>query len=239
MTATLPLPVSRVDALRRGAFDVAPIVAGVVPFGVVAGAAAVDAGYSWVEALGFSSLVFAGASQLAAIDLAGRGAPVVVAVATVLVINARMLMYGASLAPHLVAVPARRRAAAAYLLTDQAFALSTARYQDGLPASRRLAYFVGVALPLWLNWQLTTLLGAVVGASVPDGVPIEFAIPLTFLVLLVPSVTDRPTLVAALTGAVVAVVGAPLPANLGMLLGAVSGIVAGVVAHGRPEAVPT
>lgn len=221
---------SRRVAARRGAMDVLPIVLGVLPFGLIVGATAVDVGLGVSEAVGFSTIVFAGAAQLAAIDLIGRDAPVVVAVGTALVINLRMLMYGASIAPQLAHVPLPRRAGAAYLLTDQAYALSIARYHTGLPPDRRLPYYLGAALPLWLAWQAVTVVGALGGRAIPEGVPLEFAIPLTFLVLLLPSVSDRPTLTAAVVAAAVAVAAAPLPANLGMPLGAGAGIGAGYAA---------
>lgn len=229
MTAT-GRPAARVDALRAGATAVAPIVVGIAPFGLVAGAAAVERGLTLPDAVALSVGIFAGASQLAAIEVLGRGGSVVVAVVTVLVINLRMLMYSASLAPWLADEAPRRRWLAAYLLTDQAYALSLVRYGDAddeLPAADRIWYYLGVAVTLWSSWQVCTVVGAVLGGGIPDAVPLGFAIPLVFLTLLPPAVTDRPTVVAAVVGAVVASVGATWPANLGMLAGAVSGIAAG------------
>lgn len=219
------------DAFRRGAADVFPILLGVIPFGLLAGAIPADLGLGLEHAMGLSTIVFAGASQLAAIDLIGDGAPVIVIVGTVFVINSRMLMYGASLAPHLADRPLGQRAGAAYVLTDQAYALSIARYNEQpLEGRARLAYYLGAALPLWINWQIVTAVGFFVGAAIPEWLPIGFAIPLTFLVLLVPAVTDRPTVLAAIVGGATAVVLDPLPANAGMPIGAMAGIAAGTVA---------
>lgn len=234
MTSTGPPPTPR-RAARQGAVDVLPIVLGIAPFGLLAGAAAVEVGLGVAEASGFSLLVFAGAAQLAAIDLVGRDAPTVVAIGTALVINLRMLMYGASLAPHLAHVGRWRRAGAAYVLTDQAYALSVARFHAGLPADRRLAYYLGAAVPLWVNWQIATVVGVFAGAAIPESVPVEFAIPMAFLVLLRPNVTDRPTAGAALVAATVAVLADPLPANLGMPVGASAGILVGVLIARRTE----
>ncbi len=169
-------------AFRRGVLDITPVVLGIIPFGLIAGVAAVDNGMGLGEALAFSTLVFAGASQLAAIDLLGQGAPALVAIGTVVVINLRMLMYSASLAPHLAHEPLRRRAGAAYVLTDQAYAMSLARFvtDDEVP---RLPYYLGLALPLWVNWQLMTVAGALLGASLPEAIPLGFALPLVFLAL--------------------------------------------------------
>jgi 4-azaleucine resistance transporter AzlC len=203
---------------------------GVVPFGFVAGIVAVEAGYGLAGALGFSIVVFAGASQLAAIDLLSGGAAVAVAVATAWLINARMLMYSAALAPWLGHEPTRRRALVAYLLTDQAFALAVTEYGKGAPPADRLRYYLGVAVPLWVSWVVTTTIGALAGTAIPDEIPLDFAIPLCFLVLIVPAVKDRPTAVAAVVGGVGAVVVAEagLP-DAAIVLGALIGIAAGAL----------
>ena len=228
MDADVPERVSTRRSFSAGVVAIAPVILGIIPFGLVAGVAAVEAGLGLPEAIGFSTVVFAGASQLAALDLVGAGAPVGVAVMTAVVINLRMAMYSAALAPWLADRPPSRRALASYLLTDQAFAVSVARFaESGRQRVDPLAFYLGTAVALWVTWQITTVLGVQVGAAVPDTVPLGFAVPLAFLALLVPSITDRPSLAAALVGGTVAVVGAPLPANLGMPLGAVSGVAVG------------
>ncbi len=218
----------RQEALR-GAKDVLPILIGIIPFGLVAGAAAIDAGLTTLDALGFSSLIFAGASQLAAIQLLADGAAVPVIVLTIVVINLRMLMYSASMAPVLSGTPLRTRAAASYILTDQAYVLTIARADHVEDRSTRLAYYFGVGIPLWVNWQIMTLVGAVVGAAIPPDIPLSFALPLVFLVLLVPALVDRATFVAAIAAGVGATVLAPLPYNLGLFAGALAGIAAGTI----------
>lgn len=217
-----------------GARDCVPLAIGIVPFGFVAGAAAVEADFGVAGAMGFSIIVFAGASQLAAIDLLSSGSAVVVAVATAWLINLRFVMYSASLAPWLSHVRLGRRAFAAYVLTDQAYALSLTRYAKGGPLDERLRYYLGVALPLWVTWQATTLLGALVGPAIPEDVPLEFAIPLCFLVLLVPVVQDHPGIVAAVVGGTAAVVVAEIDLDdAAIVLGALAGIAAGTFADWR------
>ncbi len=218
-----------IDDLRAGAIAVSPVLLGIIPFGVAVGVVNVEAGYGIAEAIDHSTMIFAGASQIAAIDLLADGTAPAVVVLTVLVINLRMLMYGASLAPHLAEQSLRRRAFGAYALTDQAFAMSIDRYREPMDADSRYWFFLGTAVSLWLPWQLATVAGAIVGGAIPDSVPLGFAVPITFLALLVPAMTDRATVAAATTSALVATVGAGLPSNLGMLLGALSGIAVGTV----------
>jgi 4-azaleucine resistance transporter AzlC len=212
--------------LRRGVRDVSPLLLGVAPFGLVAGIAAVDAGLSLPQAVGFSTIVFAGASQLAALDLLGQDARLSVVVLTAVVINLRMLMYSASIAPHFRDFRGTWKAGLAYLLTDQAYALSIATYRSEGSIDRR-AYYLGVALTLWGVWQVTTVAGVFLGTGVPDRWGLEFAVPLVFLALLVPAMSDRPSTVAGVAGGAVAVLGAGLPLNLGLLVGATVGILAG------------
>lgn len=206
---------------------------GVVPFGVVFGASAVDAGMGIAEVLGFSVLVFAGASQLAAVELLRDGSGVLVTAATIWVINLRHLMYGASLGPHLVGTSRPGRWLGAYLLTDQAYVVTVARCtsDEGLPRDDRVPYLVGAGVGLWATWQVASVAGAVLGAGIPDEVPLTFAVPLVFLTLLVPALRDRPSIVAAVVGGVatVSVAEAGL-SDAALLLGALVGIAAGTIA---------
>lgn len=215
---------------RAGVRDVAPVLVSVVPYGLVVGGAAVAAGFSVTQATGLSFLVNAGASQLAVIDLLGADAPLAVAVLTALVINARLLMYSASIAPYLQDEPVRWRALGAYFLIDPAYALSIVRL-EGDGDVDPLHYYLGVATPLLPTWVASTAVGAVVGSAIPGWLPLDFAVPMVFLALVVPTIRDRPEAAAAGTGAAVAVVGAGLPLNLGLLSGGVVGVAAGLLAE--------
>jgi predicted branched-subunit amino acid permease len=204
---------------------------GVAPFGLVFGAAAAENGFTLPEVIGSSVLVFAGASQIAIVDLLADGATVAIAVLTAWVINLRMLMYSASLAPYLADEGFGARLGAAYLLTDQAYVVSVTRYREGLAGRARLAYYLGAGLALWVTWQVTSMAGAVGGELLPSDVPLAFAIPLVFLSLLIGAVRERPALIAAGVGAVASVVvaAAGLP-ELAVIVGALSGIAAGMLA---------
>lgn len=215
-----------------------PLLVGVVPFGLVAGVAAVKVGLGALGSTAWSVFAFAGAAQLAAYGLIGTGASAAVVVATALVVNARLVLYSVSIAPHLAGLSRWRRLLGAYLLTDQAYVVSLVRFrQGGLDLAGRWRFYLGSGLGLWATWQVSTLAGALLGGALPESVPLGFAVPLAFLALLVPTVTDRPTLVAALVGGTVAVLLAPLgpPA---LLLAAVCGIAAGAVSTGGASRSP-
>lgn len=211
---------------RAGAVAVLPLLVGLVPFGLVAGAAPVEGGLGVWSAIGFSTVVFAGASQLAAIDVLVGGGSWVVAAIAACTINLRLLLYGASLAPHMARFSLRDRFLAAYVLTDQAYAVSIARWTSGTSPS--LAFYFGGALLLWLSWQAATVIGALGGSLLSDDIPLEFAVPLVFLVLLVPAVTTKPAAAAMVAGGAAAVVALELGAvDVYILVGAVVGIAVG------------
>jgi len=174
--------------------------------------------------------VFAGASQLAAFSLIGQEAGVAVILLTTFMVNVRMAMYSASLAPWLRPLSVPTRTGLAYLMTDQAYAFSILRFRRE-PGTPRRDYYLGVAAPLWLLWQVATALGAVAGAQVPPSWQLDFAIPLTFLALLAPAVRDRPGLLAAVVGGGLALALRGLPFNLGLVVGSLLGIAAGTVAE--------
>jgi len=223
---------SRRQAFWSGVVDIAPILIGVLPFGIIAGVAAVEAGLHTVQAIAVSSIVFAGASQLAAIDLIGRDAAPVLIVLTALVINSRMAIYSAALAPELRGLGRLRTVLAAYLMTDQAFAVSINRYhQSREDLDLRFAYYFGAAISLWITWQIATVVGVVVGGGVPPEWSLDFAVPLVFIALIFPAVKDRGTAVAAIAAAIAASSFTSIPLHLGLLAAATVGIGAGVAAE--------
>lgn len=219
---------------RAGAAAAAPMLLGVLPFGLVAGAAPVSQGFDAWSAVGLSTIVFAGASQLAIVDVLARGGSAAVAILAALTINLRMVLYSASLAPYLSHVPTRRRLGAAYVLVDQVYALSVSRWARDDRTGGRLSFYMGAGVLLWASWVTATVAGAIVGGAVPDEVPLEFAVPLVFLVLLVPLLVDRPAVVAAAAGGAAAVLAAESGAGpLSTIVGAAAGIAAGAVVDAR------
>ena len=218
------------DAFLEGARVMLPILPGVVPFGVTAGIAGIDAGLSPAASLSSSIIIFAGASQLAAMQLIASGALPWVIILTAWVINLRFAMYSASLAPHFSKLPKRWQWPLAYLMTDQAYAVSMIRFGTHPERGNEHWFYMGGAVPMWAVWVASTAVGVALGAQVPASWQLGFAVPLIFMALLVPAIQDKPTALAAVVGGVVAVAAQGLPMNLGLMLGAVAGIAAGLTA---------
>jgi 4-azaleucine resistance transporter AzlC len=212
-----------------------PLLLGVAPFGMAYGAYAVKTGLSAGLAQAMSAIIFGGASQFVATRLIADGVPGAVIVLTVLLVNSRHALYSASLAPHTEHLPARWRWLLAYLLTDEAYATAITRYRrrrlavaSGDAAPQGHWFFFGSALTLWATWQVTTGVGVFVGAAVPDSWSLDFALPLTFLALLMPALRQRPALAAAGLAGLVAVVGFGWPYGTGLLAAAFAGMAAGM-----------
>jgi predicted branched-subunit amino acid permease len=238
---------SRAD-IASGARAMAPLLLGAVPFGMVCGVVASDAGLPSAASLGMALLVCAGASQLVALRLVAEGGSVWLMVLSTLIVNLRFVMYSASLAPHFERLPARSKGLLAYLVNDASYAVAVPRFEEydrdakhgaGQDddryerANRKGRYFLGAGASLLVIWMLSNAAGVFLGARVPDGWPLDFVIPLALLALLFPAITNRASVAAALSAGVVAVLGASLPLNLGLVGAALVGVLVGLCFGGR------
>lgn len=235
------MPSSPRTEFWAGARAELPILFGVIPFGLIYGVLAHSVGLPPILALAMSSIVFAGSAQFVAAQLIGAGAPGLIIVLTAAVVNVRHVLYSASMAPYVK--PLRRiwRLVLAYLLTDEAYAVAIAHYnktsEQADPSPHRHWYFLGAGLALWSTWQLSSAVGIIVGAQVPDSWALDFALPLTFIALVVPAVKDRPEIGAAVAAGIVAVLAYSLPYKLGLMLAAGVGLGVGLWLESRANAV--
>lgn len=209
-----------------GARDQLPLLLGVVPFGLIFGALALAAGIPALEAQGFSVFVFAGSSQFVAVGLVSGQTPPLLIVATILIVNLRHMLYSAALGPHVQALGLRWKIPLAWLLTDEAFAMASLRYQRDDHGTAHW-YFLGTGLMLWASWQLSTLAGIALGARIPESWSLDFALPLTFLAILVPQLKDRPSIAAALVAGALSVGLIGMPLKLGLMAAILGGVAAG------------
>jgi len=212
--------------LLAGARDQLPLLLGVVPFGLIFGALAIAAGLPPLEAQGFSVFIFAGSAQFVAIGLVAAQTPPLLVIATILVVNLRHMLYSAALAPHVQSLALRWKIPLAWLLTDEAFAMASLRYQK---EERHTAhwYFLGTGLTLWASWQLSTLAGIALGARIPESWSLDFALPLTFLAILVPQLKDRSSVASTVVAGVLSVALAGLPLKLGLIASILIGVAGG------------
>jgi predicted branched-subunit amino acid permease len=224
------------SALRQAVRDSAPIVVAYVPFGLTLGASMAATRVPRLIAWSSSPLLFGGAAQLVSVRLIDAGSNVAVVVLAALVVNARLLLYGAALATHVADWPARWRWAGAYLLVDPVYALAAARFGrpgGGGSARERTGYYLATGVMFWTAWMAMTGAGVLLAGVLPHSLRLDLAAPLTFLLLLLPMLTTRAARAAAAAGGIVSVVGSGLPLGLGLLIGAAGGIAVGAYVGGR------
>jgi 4-azaleucine resistance transporter AzlC len=209
-----------------------PILLGAIPFGLIYGVLALDAGLPASVAMAMSSIIFAGSAQFLSTELFAAGTPGVVIVLTIFIVNLRHMLYSASIAPYVAHLPRRWKWLLAYLLTDEAYAVAITHYNRDTDPRHKHWHFLGAGLVLWCTWQASTAAGIVLGAQARQlGLQesgLDFAIAVTFIALVVPALTDRASTTAALSAGLVAVAAAGLPYNLGLMLAAFVGIAVGM-----------
>ncbi|MGI6091645.1 MAG: AzlC family ABC transporter permease [Negativicutes bacterium] len=217
----------------QGVISSGPILLGIIPFGITCGVMGLTAGLTPLETVMMSFLVFAGASQFIAITMLGAGITGwSVIVFTTLLVNLRHMLMGASLAQYMVKLSTYRQALLSFLLTDEAYAVTISRiYQQGYSA----AHHFGVSISLYLTWALSTIVGVLVGSYIPDPLAwgLDFAMPATFLVLLLPQITDRISLVVCIAAGLIAVTGALyLPGKWYMIAATLGAVLIGGLMEG-------
>lgn len=214
-----------------GVRDELPLQLGVIPFGLVFGALGIASGLTPLQTILMSSIVFGGASQVVFAQLWATGAPPVFIGASVSVINMRHVLYSASVAPYLRRLPLHWRISLAYLLTDEAYAVSIKHFLENPANPFKHYHLLGTGMTLWLLWQITTTIGVFASMNIPEELSLGFAIPLTFIAIVAPAIRTRPDLLACITSGVLALAGDTLPWNSGLLIAAMSGVLAGWLAH--------
>jgi len=238
--------ITRRSEFWKGVKAELPLLLGVVPFGMIFGVLAVNAGIPPLAGQAMSSIIFAGSAQFVAYQMIALGAPGLVIILTIGVVNLRHALYSASIAPYLTKLSPLWKCLLAYLLTDEAYAVTILHYlqtdekPDADPTwnassthSLRHWFFLGCGLTLWASWQASTALGIFLGAAVPAGWSLDFTLALTFIAIVVPVLKDRSSLLAGIAAGVVALLTRSLPFNLGLVTAALVGILAGVCLEGR------
>jgi predicted branched-subunit amino acid permease len=217
------------SSFARGARHALPFLVVIVPFAMMFGLVASKAGLNLTEITAFSLTVFAGASQIAAVQLLQDHAPVWVILVTSLAVNLRLMMYSMALSPHFGSAPLGIRAAMAYFRIDQSYALSELEFdrRRSLTLAEKTAYFFGTVSPLFPVWIGSAIAGAQMGRAIPPQFALDFAVPITFLAMTAPSVRSVAHLAAGMVAVGVTLALLWLPYGTGLIVGAAAGMTVG------------
>ena len=173
------------ENLLKGFYDVSPLLLPVVPFGIIFGAIGIELGFGPYITYATSIIIFSGASQIVFFQLLSNGASSLIAITSSSVVSTRHLLYGAVVAQYLSKLSLMWKIFLSYLLTDQAFAVSQEFFKKNSNDEYKHYHLLGAGLTLWIVWQLTTVIGILLGSIVPEELGLSFTIPLTFLALLI------------------------------------------------------
>lgn len=199
MASVAASPASSSRVIAQGLARALTLAPGLVPLGLLFGAAAVKAGLSAPAATAASALVFAGGAQFAAVGLLASGAGPLAIAGVVAVVNSRYLLLSAATLDLARRAGARAPARVALALgtVDESFALQAAWAREGAVGVLGL---VVVPLGLWSLWVASTLVGALAGERIPAVEPwgLDYALPGIFVGLLGIFADSRPRLVAGL-----------------------------------------
>jgi len=213
----------------KGIIDVSPLMIPVAPFGLIFGVLAIDIGFSPLETMGMSLIIFGGASQIVLLQLFSGGASSLVIISSVGAVNSRHLLYGAVVSEHLSDLKLIWKIIISYFLNDQAFAISN-EYLKKNKNSNRYFHLVGGGATCWIVWQSTTLLGIILGSAIPEKLGLSFAVPLTFLALLVNDFRKLINVVVIIISGLVATLGYNyIPFKAYVIVAALAGLVTAII----------
>lgn len=223
---------SRTQEFWGGVRATTPLVVGGIPFGIIFGAVAVTSGLTGEATAAMSALVFAGSAQFVAAGLVASGAGIPIIVLTTFVLNLRHALYSVSLAPYMKHLPQRWLAPLGFWLTDETYLVVVERYQRPDPAPFKHWFHLGSAVFMYVDWQIATWIGIFAGRSIPNPQAwgLEFALPVTFIGMLVPAIRKRSTLLAVIAAGAGALVFAGLPQRLGLIVAIGLGVFVGALA---------
>ena len=213
---------------KQGVLQELPLQLGVFPFGIIYGVMAIESGLTFLQALLMSSIIFGGASQIAFVQLLSNSTPYGVIVTTVGAINSRHLLYSISMVEYLNKLSLSWRVTLAYLLTDEAYAVSIRKFIKHSDNSILHYHLLGSGITLFLSWQISTLFGVWLGNDLPEFLDLQFIIPLTFIAIITPMIKSKSTLITVVSSGISALIFKNLDINFWIILSGLTGILAGM-----------
>lgn len=202
-----------------------PVTTGVFPFGAVMGTVAADAQLSFHQSFLMNFFVFAGASQLAAVDLMTKNAAVLVVLLTGLIINLRFILYSAAMSPLVQQSSWLVKLSSSYFLTDQSYAVMSAHQSRFKSDQEAVLFYFGSCLCMTLAWHLSVGLGFLFGNVAPEGLALDYAVPLSFVALVMPTLKNRKYIYVAVFSSVVSILLYELPLKTGLIATALLSLV--------------
>ena len=216
---------NKLKIFLKGIKDVSPLMIPVVPFGIIFGVLAIELGFNGYTTMGMSIIIFGGASQIIFLQLFSAGASSLIILSSVGAVNSRHLLYGAVLSEHLSDLKLSWKIIISYFLVDQAFAVSNSYLKKSNNENKHFHLF-GAGVTCWTIWQITTFIGIILGSVIPDKLGLTFAIPLTFLALLINDFRKLINVIVILVSGIIATLGYQvIPFKAYVIVASLSGLI--------------
>lgn len=193
-----------------------------------------------MEAIAFSVIVFAGASQFAAAGMVTAGFAWPAIMVLTFLVNARHLLYSAALAPWLRTQSFATRVVMAHLLTDESFALASVHFRR-LGRVDPAGYWIAAIGSTFIPWNVATVIGVLGGQFIPDPrvLGIDVVFPAAMAGLAVGLSNGRREIVAVAAGVICAVaIGLLWDSRAGVVAGGLIGPLAGLALPGGTAPTP-
>ena len=198
---------NKLKTLAKGIVDVSPLMIPVFPFGIIYGVIGMELGIGPYMTLGLSIIIFGGASQIVFLQLFSGGASSLVIFSSVGAVNSRHLLYGAVLSEHLSTLKLTWKIILSYVMVDQAFAVSNTYFKNNRKNENKHFHLLGAGFTCWTIWQISTILGIILGPVVPEELGLSFTISLTFLALLINDFRKFKNIIVMTVSGIVATIG--------------------------------
>lgn len=223
---------ARSSLLRQAIVDTMPLSLAVIPWGILTGALAIEAGLSPLQAQFMSLFVFAGAAQLSAITLLANASSLTAIYASTFVISARHLLYSVTFRQHVISLSLWWRCLIAFVLTDEMFAVSEAHTKRSGAFSPLFAVVSGFTF--YVVWNFATFVGIIAGDAFEslDSLGLDFAIVATFIAMTFGELRKFPVLIAIIVSGALSVFLKPVFTDSYIVIAAFAGMLAAYCGSG-------
>ena len=213
----------------KGITDVSPLMIPVIPFGIIFGVLAIDLGLSPITTIAMSIIIFGGASQIIFLQLFSAGASSLIILSSVGAVNSRHLLYGAVLSEHMSDFKMTWKIIISYFLVDQAFAVTNSYLKKSNNKDKAFHSF-GAGATCWIIWQTTTIIGIFLGSIIPEKLGLSFAVPLTFIALIIDDFRKLINLIVIVISGLIATFGYEIiPFKAYVIVASICGLIVAII----------
>ena len=220
---------SKFQIFKLGCIDLSPHLLSVIPFGIIFGAIGIELGFDPLFIYATSLIIFGGASQIVFLQLLSGGASSPIAILSVGIINSRHLLYGAVLREYLQKLTTIKKLFLSYIIVDQAFAVSNQYLKKNKKQKFNYYHLLGSGILLWFWWQVSTIIGIMVGSIVPEELGLKFIIPLTFIAVIISELKKLDHLAIILISGLSSLIFFSLPFKLYIIISPIVGLLVAAI----------